>query len=150
MKRTVIFAALAMLVAGCGDEEAGSPEEELRAWVDRGEAAAEAKDRGALLDMISPDYADARGNDRSEIGDILRVYFFRQNSIGLLVDINDIVVSGDTAAMIDLTVGMAGTTTNSALGIRADAYKFEFELEKPEDEWHLIGARWAELGDDLH
>ena len=51
---------------------------------------------------------------------------------------------GDTAAMVDVTVGMAGTN-NDVLGLSADAYRFEFELEKPDDEWVLIGARWGDL-----
>jgi len=141
--------ALLAALAACGDGAPADPEAEIRAWVERGEAAAEDRDRSALIDMISPDYADRRGNSQDDIGDLLRVYFFRQQSIALLVDIGDIAVTGDTAAMVDLTVGMAGTD-GGALGLRADAYRFEFELEKPADEWLLIGARWASLGRDLH
>lgn len=137
------------LCAACGGEgRPHSPESEIRAWVDRGEAAAEAKDRGDLLEMISPDYADARGNSHEDIGKILRIYFFRQNSIALLTNIDSIAMMGSTAATVDLTVGMAGTN-NRALGLSADAYRFEFELEKPADEWVLIGARWGKLGSDL-
>ena len=79
---------------------------------------------------------------------MLRIYFFRQNSIALLTSIDSIEVSGETAATVVVSIGMAGTQ-NSALGISADAYKFEFELVKPDDDWLLIGARWAELGQDL-
>jgi hypothetical protein len=43
---------------------------------------------------------------------------------------------------------MAGIK-GSALGINADAYKFEFELAKPDEDWLLIGARWAALGQNL-
>ena len=137
------------LCAACGGEgRPHSPESEIRAWVDRGEAAAEAKDRGDLLEMISPDYADARGNSHEDIGKILRIYFFRQNSIALLTNIDSIAMMGDTAAMVDVTVGMVGTN-NRVLGLSADAYRFEFELEKPADEWVLIGARWGKLGSDL-
>ncbi len=116
--------------------------------MDRGEAAAEAKDRGDFLDMISPDYADARGNSHEDIGEMLRFYFFRQNAIALLTKIDNIAMMGDTAAMVDVTVGMAGTN-NGALGLSADAYRFEFELGKTDDEWVLIGTRWGELGGDL-
>ena len=137
------------LCAACGGEgRPHSPESEIRAWVDRGEAAAEAKDRGDLLEMISPDYADARGNSHEDIGKILRIYFFRQNAIALLTNIDSIAMMGNTAAMVDLTVGMAGTN-NRALGLSADADRFEFELEKPADEWVLIGARGGKLGSDL-
>ena len=148
MMRYLTFCTVCLILMACSGPE-GSPEEELREWVARGEAAAERKDRGELLDMISEDYADARGNDHQRIGDLLRAWFFRQRSIALLVNIDDILVSGDTAALMKLSVGMAGTN-NSTFGIRADAYKFEFELQKPDEEWLLIGARWGELGEDLH
>ena len=137
-----------LLLSACGGEDASDPEAELRAWVARGETATEEKDRGDLLDLISESYADSRGNDRDGLGDILRVYFFRQDSIALLTSIDEITFYDDTAAQVLLTVGMAGTNSG-ALGFRADAYQFELELQKAEDEWTLIGARWGELGGEL-
>jgi len=79
---------------------------------------------------------------------MLRIYFFRQNSIALLTSIDNITLMGETAAMVELTVGMAGTNSG-VIGLNADAYRFEFELEKPDDEWLLIGARWGELGGEI-
>lgn len=136
-----------MLVA-CG-ESPSEPEEELRAWVAAGVAAAENKERRGLVGMISDAYVDARGNDRADIENMLRVYFLRQHKIGLLTKIEDITVYGDTAAKLDMTVGMAGTN-DGVLGFSADAYRFELELEKDGNDWQLIAARWGELGDELH
>jgi hypothetical protein len=99
--------------------------------------------------MISPAYADARGSDRGDIENILRAYFFRQNSISLLTRIEEIRVYGDSAAEIELTVGMAGQN-DSVLGFSADAYRFQLELERDGDDWLLISARWGELGEELH
>lgn len=146
--RDLILLTSMILLAACGGAPGGSPEDAVREWVARGEAAAEEKDRSGLLDMISEDYADSRGNDHKRIGDMLRLYFFRQQSIALLTSIDDIAMSGDTAALVNLTVGMAGTNAN-VIGLSADAYRFEFELEKADDDWLLIGARWGELGGDL-
>ena len=146
--RKLTLSLTLLILAACGGTES-DPEDALREWVARGEVAAEEKDRRGLLDMISKDYADARGNDHERIGNILRAYFLRQQSIVLLTSIDDIILSGSTAARIDLTVGMAGTRNNLP-GFNADAYKFELELEKPDDDWLLIGARWSELGGDLH
>ena len=98
--------------------------------------------------MISPSYADARGNERGDIDNLLRVYFLRMNNIQLLSTIEEITVYDDTAAKILMTIGMAGTH-DGVLGFSADAYRFELELEKDSDEWQLIAARWGELGDEL-
>lgn len=139
--------AIALLAAGCG-EPAPAPEEALRAWVAEGIDAAGNKERSRLVGMISRKYTDARGNERSDIGNLLRVYFMRQHKIALLSSIEEITLYDDTAAEIVLTVGMAGTN-DGVLGFSADAYRFALELEKDADEWLLISARWGELGDEL-
>lgn len=144
MKSKFILAALFLMLAACS-ESVSDPEAALRAWVADAEIAAEEKDRSGLLAMISENYADSRGNDHKRIGDMLRIYFFRQQHIALLTSIDEISMMGDSAALLQLTVGMAGTN-NSALGVSADAYEFEFELELVDENWMLIGARWGELG----
>ena len=143
---TLTVAALALVACG-GPESA--PDEELRAWVAGGMEAARNKERRELVGMVSRSYADARGNDRSDIENLLRVYFLRMNNIKLLSTIEEITVYDDSAAKINLTVGMAGTN-DGVLGFSADAYRFELELEKDSDEWQLIAARWGELGHELH
>jgi len=148
MKHYLILSLICTVLAGCGGAN-GGPEEALRAWINTAEAAAEERDRSSLLDLISENYADGRGNDHASIGQMLRIYFLRQQSVALLTTIDEIVLSGDTAALLKLTVGMAGTN-NSALGISADAYNFELELQADDDDWLLIGARWGALGEKLH
>ena len=152
MKNTLTRALLtcclcATMLSGCSEQRSG-PEQELRAWVDEGIEAAEGKERRRLVGMVSPAYTDGRGNERSDIEDLLRVYMFRQNRIVLLPDIEEITVYDDTAAMIVMTVAMAGTN-DGVLGFSADAYRFALELEKHAGEWRLISARWGELGDEI-
>ena len=136
-----------LFLAACGGPES-APQEELRAWVADGIDAASAKERRRLVGMISSAYTDARGNDRSDIENLLRAYFLRQHKIALLSNIEEITVYDDTAAKVLLTVGMAGTN-DGVLGFSADAYRFALELEKDGDEWRLLAARWGELGDEL-
>ena len=134
----------ALVVTACGGSPT-DPEAELRAWVSEAEEAAESKDRGALLDKIATNYADARGHDRDELNDMFRFYMLRQQSIALLTKIDEIELLDGTAADMSLTVAMAGTGAGS-FGLNADAYRIELELEKDGDEWLLIGARWGEVG----
>ena len=136
----------ALLVA-CGGPS-GTPEEAVRAWVADGEVAAESKDRRGLVDMISENYADARGNERQDIGNLMRFYFLRQENVAILTKVDNVTMHGDTAADVSLTVGLAGMN-DSLLGLSADAFRFELELEYDGDDWLLIGARWGELGKEL-
>jgi len=147
MQTLCIIGVAALALGACGGSDS-APEEELRAWVAAGVEAATEKDRRELIGMISDSYTDARGNERSDIESLLRVYFFRQHKIALLTSIEEITVFDGTAAKIEMTVGMAGTN-DSLLGLSADAYRFELELENDADEWQLISARWGELGDEI-
>ena len=134
-------------VAACGGDRS-TPEEEVRAWVWQGHELAESKDRGGLVDMISPAYTDARGNSRDDIENMFRAVFLRQKKVALITRIDEVKVHADTAANVSLDVGMAGSDDN-VLGFSADAYQFEMELEKDGDDWLLISARWAQVGREL-
>ena len=146
--RALCLAVAALVIlAGCGDPPS-EPEAELRAWVDAGIASVETKQRRAVVGMVSEAYVDGRGNERSDLDKLLRVYFHRMNNIKLLPKIEEITIYGDTAAQLVLTVGMAGTN-DGILGFSADAYRFELEVEKDGAEWLLISARWGEVGGEL-
>lgn len=143
---------LATLLCGglmaCSDPPT-PPEEAIRAWVAEGQRLAQDKDRNGLMDMISPAYTDSRGNERDDIENMFRVYFFRQNSIKLLTSIEEIRVFGEDAAELELTVGMAAAN-DGTFGFSADAYNFEMELILDGDDWLLVSGRWGEVGRDLH
>ena len=146
--RLMFLGVLCSGLMACGDPPT-PPEEAVRAWVAQGQRLSEEKNRRALVDMISPAYADARGNDRDDIENMLRLYFLRQHSITLLTSIEEIRVMDDSAAELDLTVGMAATN-DGVLGFSADAYYFEMELVRDGDDWLLISGRWGEVGGDIH
>jgi hypothetical protein len=147
MRTLCTLGVVVLALAACGGPSS-APEEQLRAWVAAGVDAAKDKNRRELVSMISESYADARGNERGDIENLLRVYFLRQHKIALLTSIEQITVYADTAAKVEMTVGMAGTN-DSVMGLSADAYRFELELEKDADEWQLISARWGELGEEM-
>ena len=146
--RYLMVGLLCLGLAACGGSVEG-PEQAIRDWVSKGEELAEAKDRRALVDMISESYTDARGNNRDDIENMFRVYFLRQNKVVLITNIEELNVYGDSAARLVLSVGMAGTNEGT-LGLSADAYRFEMEFELEDDEWLLTSARWGELGEELH
>lgn len=144
--------AILVCLTGCSDQ-LGDPEGEIRAWVEGMEQAAERKARGDMMDGISEAYMDARGHSRDDVGDLLRIYFYRQNTVSLWSKIDEITVFDGTAAAVSISVGMVAMNmtemNDSALGISADAYRFELELEQDGGDWQLISARWARLGDPL-
>lgn len=148
--RGVAVIVAALLAAACA--RSAGPEEAVREWLDDAQAAAEARDHGRLMGMISANYADSRGNDRDDIDRLLRLLFLRNESILLVSQVDELTMVGNagdaSAATVLLTVGMAGSDSG-ILGLNADAYRFELELERQREDWRLIGARWAEVGQPL-
>ena len=147
LARNVATTLVCLGLLACGGPAEG-PEAALRAWVQQGHELAEAKDRPGLVDMISPAYTDARGNNRDDINDLFRIYFLRTQSVALLTKIEELKVYGESAGEVVLSVGMAGTH-DGTFGFSADAYRFEMEFELDGDEWLLMSARWGEIGGEL-
>jgi len=147
LRHLVLICSLLGCLAACGGERS-TPEEEVRAWLAAVHVAAEEKDRPAIVDRISAAYVDSRGNSRNDVDNTLRGLFLRQNRISILPSVESITIHDGTAAEVVVTVGMAGTN-NSMLGLSADAYRFELELEKDGGDWLLIAARWGELGEQI-
>ncbi|MDH3350295.1 MAG: hypothetical protein OEM51_02005 [Gammaproteobacteria bacterium] len=145
--RIAIAGLLSVWLCGCGGPAEG-PEEAIRSWVKQGRELAEAKDRRALVGMISPNYTDARGNNRDDIEDKFRIYFLRQNKVALITRIEELNIHADSAADLVLSVAMAGTN-DGTLGFSADAYRFEMEFELEGGKWLLTSARWGDIGGDL-
>lgn len=92
--------------------------------------------------MVSERYTDAEGNDREAIGRQLALYFLRHRSIAIVSRIEELKISGGTAANVVLRAAMAGTGERALLDLATDARRFELELELEGSDWRLIGARW--------
>lgn len=145
--RISIALSLVAFAAGCAPPP--DAEQALREWVERGEAAANREDRRELVSMISPAYADGRGNDREEIDRVLRLIFLQQEDVTVVTTIEEINVYGETAADMLLTTAVAGFD-DSRFGFSADVVRFQFALEHDGEDWLLMDARWGELGGELN
>ena len=145
-RHLALLLATVFQIAGCGAGH-DDPNAAIHEWLAAAEVEAEERDRRALMARISDSYADARGNQRGDIEDILRYLFLRQQSVSILTTVDELRVFGDTAAEVRLTVGMAGSS--GGLNLSADLWKFELDRERRDEDWLLIGARWGEAGGEV-
>jgi hypothetical protein len=139
------YRTILLLAALAACSRATPPEEAVLAWLEEAETAAEERDRKRLVDVVSENYLDARGNDRAAIDETLRFLFLRNRNIVLTSNVEELTIVDATAAKVILTAAMAGTN-DGAFGFGADVYRFELELMRDGGEWLLIGARWGEAG----
>ena len=144
----LIWASL--LLRACSDE-AQSPEEEIRQFIDTGVEAAEARSVDGLEELIHADYRDQKGYSKNQLTNLMRGLFFRHKKVFLFTRIEEINLISEGEAIVNLKVAMAGsqiTGLEALTNLRAQLYAFELHLLKTDD-WLLQHAKWrrASLAD---
>jgi hypothetical protein len=148
-RRADLAALLTMIALACLPacaETPESPEAQIRALLERAEAAAEEKQVGTLKQLVSESYSDDHGQDKQAVAGLLAYYFLRNQAIHLLTRIRSIELTGPARASATVFVAMAGTPIPAVddLGrIRADFYRFDFSLsDEGEGDWRVTRAAW--------
>jgi hypothetical protein len=139
------------LLGGCSKKPI-SKEDAVRRTVSAIEEAVDARDIDAVMEHVAPSYRDKEGNNRKGLRAMLALRFFRQRSIHSLVRVRDLRFSRPKRAVVDLSVAVAGTPLPEdglLEGLRADIFDLTVELEKLEDDWRLVHARWHRGSRDL-
>jgi hypothetical protein len=132
---------LALACAGCGP--GGTPEEEIRALVDAGERAAEARDASGLKALVADDYDDPQGRDAGDLRTLLHGYLIAHPSLRLVTKIDSIELEGSELAQLRVTVGVLsrGAESESDWDLAADVHRLDVRLARGDDgEWRAIRA----------
>ncbi len=139
MKR--LASALLVCLVGCADP--GSPEQQVRDTILQAELAAEARDMGAIRDLVHDEYQDRSGRDRRMLLNQVRLYLMARQSLELLVKVNDIKFTANDFAEVDVTAAGLGLRAGmEGLGLTADGDHYQINLVRDDGgNWLLIGAR---------
>lgn len=128
MKSLTLLIAVATLAA-CGARS--SDEEQVRALLDRAEAAAEARDASDVLDVVAADYTDSQGFDRAQLQNFVRAYLLANPRVEILMTVSELEfpVDGLAKARVGLTSLPAG-----------DRASLRVEFRKQDGEWRVVRA----------
>jgi len=132
--------AAALLLTACGP--AGTPEDEIRALIDRAETAAEARDAGGLRALVADDYRDGDGRGAEDIRRYVQGYLIAHQSIHLITRIDAIEIRGAEVAHAIVAVGMLGRDSDAAWDLAADIYRFDLRFAREDGEWRVTRADW--------
>jgi hypothetical protein len=148
MKSVLHASSLAALLAACtlaACAREDSPEAQVRAVIDAAEQAAEARDVSAAMRLVADDYADSRGFDREALRRFVHGYFVLNQSIRLLVRVEDVQFPADELAQARVTIGTLGTRGEEAedWSVVVDLHEFDVELVRDGREWLLRRAEWS-------
>jgi len=129
----VLLAACSLAIVGCSDS---SDEEQVRAVIAAGEAAAESRDASDAMKLVADDYKDDQGNDKQQLTQFLRGYLLMHPKIELLVNVGEIEFETPTRARVRLDVAMVGTQGSGAQNsLTGDYDSLQVELRKRDSEW---------------
>ena len=132
-----------VLAQACSDD--GSAEDQIRHLIDNAVQTAEDRSVDGLGELMHTDFIDQQGNNRQQLGRLLRVYFFRHKNIHLFTRVDSIEILSDNQASVSLHLAMAGTVisdVNALSSLSARIYRFELQLVK-QDDWLLRHASWG-------
>jgi hypothetical protein len=144
MSRAFAVALLAGVLSACGSKS--TPEQEVRKVIADAETAAEARDLSGVMDLVSERYTDMRGQDKAQIRDLMRAYFVVNQSVHLLMRIDEITFPADELADARISVGMLGVQSQEDWRYAVDVYEFDVRLLSEDGEWRLQSAEWRRPG----
>jgi len=142
----VLTLLVSVILTGCGDP--GSPEDRVRATVTAAEEGAEARDLSRVMELVADSYSDERGQDKASIRGLMRGFFLLNQSVHLLVSVDNIEFPADDVANAQVTVGMLGNQSQDDWALAAEVHEFDVRLRLVDDEWKLQSARRVRRGDD--
>lgn len=129
------------MIAGCGPS--GTPEDEVRAFVDEAEAAAEARDASDLRALVADDYEDASGRDAADLRTLLHAYLVAHPSLKLITRIDSIELEGTEQARLKVTIGVLAreADSDSSWDLAAEVRRLDIRLARKDGgEWRVIRA----------
>jgi hypothetical protein len=125
---------LAVLTTACARER--SPEDAVRDALRAMEEAAEARDVGAVMSFVSPEFSSDAGSSRDDFRNVVRAYLLAHPKLELAVNIESIEFLVDDLARVELSVSSITKGTSSTLG------GFDIDLESARIELVRDGERW--------
>ena len=147
--KLICFIIITFCIAACGNGD--SPEDQVRRYVQTGEEAAEARDLGAIKDLIAETYNDNRRRSKRDLVAITARYFLANKNIHIFTRIGELVFPEPDRAQVKLYVAMAGqniSDLDALLNMQADLYRFDLTLARIDQEWQLTSADWRPAGPD--
>ena len=135
---TVAIIAMLQLVACAKDD----PEQAVRAQVNAMQIAIDARNAGAVEDLLAQDFVGNEGMDRRAIRQLAAAVFLRHREVAAKVGPVSVELRGSTDAVARFSV-IASGGSGGFLPESGQVYQVESGWQLIDGEWKLLNASWT-------
>ena len=142
----VLIAVCAIVLASCAPK---TDEAQIRELMNEAGRHIENKQLSSLLDLLSDDYTDFRGRDKTQTKDMVQTYFreFRGIVVHLLSTQIDGIDLDRASLRTDAAISSGAVQAlRKLVPVSTDNYRFQIELIKTQDRWMIRYAEWKHIG----
>ena len=136
----------ALLFGGCASESDLSPEQQIRETLEAIEAGVEARSLSAIMEHISEDYQDHRGQTKKDVAAIMQLQIIRNQNINIFTRIKSIEIT-DQIAAVELSSAMASRAIDLSVEsnrLKADTARFSLVLKQEGKQWRIQSGSWQQ------
>jgi hypothetical protein len=147
--KNIFFASIAVCAIALASCAPKTDQDQIRKLMKEAGQHIENKELSNLLELLSDEYTDFRGRDKTQTKDMVQTYFreFRGIVVHLLstridrIDLDKASIRTDAA----LSSG-AVQALRKLIPVSTDNYRFRIELIKKQDRWMISYAEWRHIG----
>ena len=133
---------LLLLVSACSRSD---PEQAVRAQVDALQQAIDARDAGALEDLLAEDFIGNEGMDRRGAKQLAAAVFLRHREIGARLGPVTVELRGEREAIARFSV-LATGGSGGLLPEQGQVYQVQTGWRLQDGDWKLLNASWTPSG----
>ena len=141
-----VFLICLVLILSMAHCQRTTPEQQLRAAVSRMQSGIEARDAGAMKQLLADDFIGPGGMDRTNAGRMAQLLFLQHQDVGVNLGPLDIrwfpSPSAPDHATVHFTVVLTGGS-GAMLPDAARVYQVETGWRRDGDTWLLTNASWS-------
>ena len=142
----ITLAAALITLAACNSGAPLSDEAQLRAVLEKMELGAETRSLSDIMDHVSNNYKDPKGNDIEALKKLIRFQFIRNQNINIFSKVNEIEVL-EKAATVEMSLAMTSgklDLSKPTNRLRADTFKFSLLFSREKNLWLLKSGTWQQ------
>lgn len=138
----LVCMALLLVLAGCSRSD---PEQAVRAQLEVLQQAIDARDAGAVADLLAEDFIGNDGLDRHGAKQLAAAVFLRHREVGARLGPVTVELRGEGEAIARFSV-LATGGSGGLLPEQGQVYQVETGWRLQDGDWKLLNASWTPPG----